>query len=125
LNILFAFRTFEQLALALKNRLCHEFTVLHIYFLSFKIFEQLALALKTEFGLKELLSPASCAYAGRCLWMSQTFGAADGVISKVMASRVEPAGEASCMPYRRTAFGPKKHRTLHDGQRSDREHDHE
>jgi len=39
---------FEQLALALKNRMCPEFTVLNIYFLSFRIFEQLALALKNN-----------------------------------------------------------------------------
>jgi len=31
---------FEQLGLALKNRVCTEFTVLNIYFLSFRIFEQ-------------------------------------------------------------------------------------
>jgi len=31
-NIFLSFRTFEQLALALKNRVCPEFTVLHIYF---------------------------------------------------------------------------------------------
>jgi len=33
------------------NRVCPEFTVLNIYFLSFKIFEQLALTLKTVFAL--------------------------------------------------------------------------
>jgi len=32
LNILFTFRIFEELALALKNRVCPEFTVLNIYF---------------------------------------------------------------------------------------------
>jgi len=32
LNILFTFRIFEQLALALKNRGCPEFTVLNVYF---------------------------------------------------------------------------------------------
>jgi len=32
LNMLFTFRIFEQLALALKNRVCPEFTVLNIYF---------------------------------------------------------------------------------------------
>jgi len=42
------FRIFEQLALALKNRVVLEFfTALKTYFLSFRIFEQLALALKT------------------------------------------------------------------------------
>jgi len=46
LNILFTFRIFEQLALALKNRGCPEFTVLNVYLLLFRIFEQLALALK-------------------------------------------------------------------------------
>ena len=35
------FRTFEELALALKHRVCPEFTALNIYFLSFRIFEQL------------------------------------------------------------------------------------
>ena len=80
-NMLFTFRRFEELVLALKNRVCPEFTVLNIsfllfrifeqlslalnkrvvlefftvsnkYLLSFRIFEQLALALKTEFALK-------------------------------------------------------------------------
>jgi len=51
LNILFTFRIFEELALALKNRVAlNIFTVLK-YFFSFRIFEQLALALKTEFAL--------------------------------------------------------------------------
>jgi len=52
LNILFTFRIFEQLALALKNIVSPEFTALNIYFLSFRIFEQLALVLKTKFTLK-------------------------------------------------------------------------
>jgi len=48
-----SFRIFEQLALALKNKVALEFfTVLNMYFLSFRVFEQLALALKTEFALK-------------------------------------------------------------------------
>ena len=81
LNILFTFRIFEQLALALKNRVCLEFTywkhifiiqdfwttcscagkqscpeIFHCfeilkYFLLFRNFEQLALALKTKFAL--------------------------------------------------------------------------
>jgi len=52
-NILFIFRIFEQLALALKKRVALEFfTVLNMYFLSFRIFEQPALVLKTEFALK-------------------------------------------------------------------------
>jgi len=42
------FRIFEQLALAMKNRACSEFTVLHIPFLSFRIFEQLVVALKSR-----------------------------------------------------------------------------
>jgi len=47
-----SFRIFEQLALALKNRVALKiFTVLKC-FLSFRNFEQLALALKTEFALK-------------------------------------------------------------------------
>jgi len=41
-----------QLALALKNRRCPEFTVLNIHFLPFSIFEQLALALKNRVALK-------------------------------------------------------------------------
>jgi len=46
-----SFRIFEQLALALKNRIALElFTVLK-YFLLFRNFEQLVLALKTEFAL--------------------------------------------------------------------------
>jgi len=48
LNNHFAFRIFEQLALALWNRVCPEFTVLDIYFSSYRIFEQLALALKNR-----------------------------------------------------------------------------
>jgi len=38
--------------LALKNKGCPEFTVLNIYFSSFRIFEQLALALKNRVALK-------------------------------------------------------------------------
>jgi len=38
LNILFTFRSFEQLALALKNRGWPGFTVLNMYFLLFMIF---------------------------------------------------------------------------------------
>jgi len=45
-------RIFEQLALALKNRVALDFFTVLKYFLSFKMFEQLALALKTEFALK-------------------------------------------------------------------------
>jgi len=57
------FRIFEQLTLALKNRLALEFfTILNMYFLSSRIFEQLALALKTEFALKFFKPPASYAY---------------------------------------------------------------
>ena len=52
LNILFTFRIFEQLALALKNRGCPEFTMVNMYFLSFRIFEQLALALKNRVALE-------------------------------------------------------------------------
>jgi len=48
LNILFTLRIFEQLALALKNRVFPEFTVLNISFLSFRIFEKLAVALKNR-----------------------------------------------------------------------------
>ena len=46
-NILFTFRIFEQLALALKNRVWPEFTVLNVFFL-LQNFEQLALALKNR-----------------------------------------------------------------------------
>jgi len=42
-NILFIFRMFEQLLLALKNRVCPEFTVLNMYFLSFRILSNLRL----------------------------------------------------------------------------------
>ena len=70
----FYIQNFEQLVLALKKKVCPEFTVLNIYifnhseflttcacpeifrcieiFLSFRIFEELALALKTEFVIK-------------------------------------------------------------------------
>jgi len=47
-NILFTFRMFEQLLLALKNRVCPE----NFYCIDIRIFEELALALKTEFSLK-------------------------------------------------------------------------
>jgi len=50
-NTLFTFRMFEQLLIALKNRVCSEFTVLNVLFI-IQNFEQLALALKTEFALK-------------------------------------------------------------------------
>ena len=79
IEIFLSFRIFDQIALALKNRVCPEFTVLNIYFyhsefwttcacpenrvcpeiftalkysLSVRIFEQFALALKTEFVTK-------------------------------------------------------------------------
>jgi len=61
-----SFRIFEQLALALKNRVALEFfTVLNMYFLSFRIFEQLALALKyfKPGGRPSPPTPASYAYA--------------------------------------------------------------
>ena len=48
----FTFTIFEQLALALKNRVALNFFTLLKYLLSFKSFEQLVLALKTEFALK-------------------------------------------------------------------------
>jgi len=43
---------FEQFVLALKNRVCLEFTVLNMYFLSFIILNNLRLPRKTEFALK-------------------------------------------------------------------------
>jgi len=51
-NIHFTFRIFEQLALALKNRVALEFFTVLKYILLFRIFEELAVALKTEFALK-------------------------------------------------------------------------
>ena len=68
MNILFTFRIFEQLALALKNRVVLKVVTVLKYFLLFRNFEQLALALKTEFALKffkpggEPPPPASYAY---------------------------------------------------------------
>ena len=52
IHIFLIIQNFEQLAHALKNRVCPE--VLHCIeiFLSFRIFEELALALKTEFVMK-------------------------------------------------------------------------
>jgi len=46
------FKIFEQLALALKNRVALEFFAVLKYILLFRIFEELAVALKTEFALK-------------------------------------------------------------------------
>jgi len=46
------FKIFEQLALALKNRVALEFFAVLKYILLFWIFEELAVALKTEFALK-------------------------------------------------------------------------
>jgi len=49
LKYFLSFRTFEQVVLALKNRVCPEFTVLNIHiFLIIQNFEQLALALKNR-----------------------------------------------------------------------------
>jgi len=47
-----SFRIFEQLALALKNRVALKFFTVWKYFLLFRNFEQLVLVLKTEFALK-------------------------------------------------------------------------
>jgi len=52
LSILFTFRIFEQLAVAMKNRGCPEYIVLNVYFLLFRIFEQLTLALKNRVALE-------------------------------------------------------------------------
>jgi len=58
--IFLSFRIFEQLALALKNRVALKiFTVLK-YCLIFRNFEQLALVLKTAFTLK-FLKPGEAA----------------------------------------------------------------
>jgi len=53
-NILFRFRIFEQLALALKNRDALEFFTVLIFSILFalRIFEQLALALKNTASLE-------------------------------------------------------------------------
>jgi len=56
-----SFRIFEQLALALKNRVALEFFTVVKYFLSFRIFEQLTHALKTEFALKFFKSVGAAA----------------------------------------------------------------
>jgi len=53
LNVYFLlFRIFEQLALALENRVALEFFTVLKYIFLFRIFEELAVALKTEFALK-------------------------------------------------------------------------
>jgi len=57
-----SFRIFEQLALALKNRVALKFFTVFKYFVSFRIFEQVALALKTEFSLK-IFKPGEAATA--------------------------------------------------------------
>jgi len=49
---LLSFRSYEKLALTLKNRVCPQLTVLNTYFLLFRIFQQLALALKNTVALK-------------------------------------------------------------------------
>jgi len=55
LNIYFlSFRIFEQLALALKNRVALEFFTVLKYFLAFRIFEQIALVLKNRVTLNSL-----------------------------------------------------------------------
>jgi len=48
-KILFTFRMFEQLLLALKSRVCPEFTVLNVYFLSLRILNNLRLPWKQSF----------------------------------------------------------------------------
>jgi len=47
LKYFLSFRIFEQLELALKNRVCPEFTVLNVFFI-LQSFEQPALALKNR-----------------------------------------------------------------------------
>jgi len=47
LKVFSLFRIFEQLVLALKNRVCPEFTVLNVFFI-LQNFEQPALALKNR-----------------------------------------------------------------------------
>jgi len=60
----FILRIFEQLALALKNSVCSEFTVLNIYFSSFKILNNLRLPWNTEFSLNFLLQWNIFYYSG-------------------------------------------------------------
>jgi len=50
--VYFYIQDFWATCACLENRVCPEFTVLDIYFLSFRNFEQLALDLKTEIALK-------------------------------------------------------------------------
>ena len=50
--ILFTFRIFEQLALVLKTEFALKFLTVLKYFLSFRNFEQLAVVLKTGLALK-------------------------------------------------------------------------
>jgi len=73
LRILFTFRIFEQLALALKNKVALEFfTALNMYFLSFRMFEQLALAPK-YFNTGEAAAPTdSYAYVYE-LWYGSRY----------------------------------------------------
>jgi len=53
LNVYFLlFKIFEQLALALKNRVALEFFTVLKYIFLFRIVEELAVALKAEFALK-------------------------------------------------------------------------
>jgi len=52
LNLFFTIQDFEQLALALKNRVCPEIFHCIEYTFTFRIFEQLALALKNRVALK-------------------------------------------------------------------------
>jgi len=49
---IFYYSRFEQLALALKNRVALEYFTVLKYILLFRIIEELAVALKTEFALK-------------------------------------------------------------------------
>jgi len=51
LNIHYTFRNFEQLALALENRVAHKFFAVWNILFTFRIFEQLALALKNRVAL--------------------------------------------------------------------------
>jgi len=52
LKYFLSFSIFEQLVLALKNRVALEFFTVLKYFLSFSIFEQLVLALKNRVALE-------------------------------------------------------------------------
>jgi len=68
MHVFLSFRIFEQLALALKNRVALKIFTGLKYFLSFRNFEQLALALKTEYVLKPFKPGAAASPCLVRLW---------------------------------------------------------